>query len=815
MACVLLLGTLGWAAGPALPALAAGIDTVSVCDESHLQSAIANAAAGDTVTFSCSGTIALYNNPGLGEFQISSTLTVDGSGRQVSISGSGTTAAFVVGQNATLTLKNLTFTDGLGETSSACIGCTNFDTGGVITNEGGTVNVVNSTFSGNRYTGIVGGGVILNYLGTLNVTNSTFSGNISGASGGAILNGAGTLNVTNSTFNGNAATNRGAGGGIDNEGGTATISNSTFNDNTATDFALGLGGGVANSGGTMHVTNSTLSGNKAVAGGALANRSGTVTVTNSTISGNSAYQWGSGILTGEMSGIYLAGGGTTTLINTVLANEPITGSLFGYNSGGNCVTNGTLTDGGGNLDDDGTCGVTQVSTSSLKLSSLGNNGGPTETIALQSGSAAIAQAPCLQSTDQRGYIRPVPGKAKCDSGAYESGATPPPTAAKWYSDGTKDPGFLQQAAVATAISEKDCPGLSTATGDFNHDGLADVLVYCPSTGAYQKLYGTPGTGPTFTAQPLQYVNNASGAWTNVQMVAADFNGDSATDILVYRTDNGAYAKWFSDGGVDPGFRVQATAYVGNASGAWTNIRMVAADFNGDRKSDILVYRTDTGAYAKWFSGGTVDAGFTYEPTKYVGNAPSAWTHVQMLSGYFNYDGDTDILVYRTDTGAFAKWFSDGTVDAGFTYEPTQYVGGAPSAWTNVHMITDDFNDDHVTDILVYRPDTGAFQKWYSASSGSSATFTYEPTEYAVFPSGVSGNVQMVAADFNGDVFGDLLVYTDTGAFAKWFSDGKVDPGFTYESLQYAGGAAGAWTNVQMVPIDYNGDGRSDLLVNHT
>ena len=91
------------------------------------------------------------------------------------------------------------------------------------------------------------------------------------------------------------------------------------------------------------------------------------------------------------------------------ANTIIDGS-----SGANCATSngGTITDGGNNLSDDGTCGFSGDNTNALlDPAGLQNNGGPTKTIALQSLSPALDAynnngCGTTIATDQRGILRP-------------------------------------------------------------------------------------------------------------------------------------------------------------------------------------------------------------------------------------------------------------------------------------------------------------------------------------------------------------------------------------------------------------------------
>jgi predicted outer membrane repeat protein len=241
------------------------------------------------------------------------------------------------------------------------------------------------------------------YLNYLTIANG------SAINGGAIYNN-GTLTVSNSTFS--TSNNLGVlsdQGGAIYTNGTLTVTNSTFSGNTARYY----GGGIYNNG-TLTVTNSTFSGNYGGFDGGGIYSDGTLSVTNSIFSGNYSRFGGGGI-----SGTYIP---RAKVKNTILA----------ANAGGNC---GGVKDEGYNISDDATCsfsapGSLNNTDPMLDPNGLQSNGGPTQTIALLTGSPAIDAIPLADCTDQastpnpiitdqRGFPRSDGAETNCDIGAYE------------------------------------------------------------------------------------------------------------------------------------------------------------------------------------------------------------------------------------------------------------------------------------------------------------------------------------------------------------------------------------------------------------
>ena len=256
------------------------------------------------------------------------------------------------------------------------------------------------------------GGAISSY-GVLSLDHVVLSGNYASNRGGALytsgyLDGAGTNYVSSSTFVDNAAL---VGGAIFAEGTTTnlTVTASLFLQNSADPFfdggALSLGAGTR-----AVVENSTFSLNSAAGGSAIV-ADGLVAIVSSTIAGN-----------------VTTGGGGALQIATASATQTLTikNSLLAANGvAGNCgFGEGLVILAGVNLSSDASCSGFSLNSTNPRLSPLADNGGPTSTYALQSGSPALdAVVDCSDTNslplaaDQRGVTRPQ--GAACDIGAFE------------------------------------------------------------------------------------------------------------------------------------------------------------------------------------------------------------------------------------------------------------------------------------------------------------------------------------------------------------------------------------------------------------
>ena len=267
-------------------------------------------------------------------------------------------------------------------------------------------------------------------------------------------------------------------------------------------------------------------------------------------------------------------------------------------------------------------------------------------------------------------------------------------------------------------------------------------------------------------------------------VRADFNGDGKSDIAVWRPSNGV---WY--------ILNQAGGYSA-AQWGMAGDRLVPGDYDGDSKTDYAVVRSDPfNPYAvmnlNWYVLQSTDNLFT--STKW--GRYGVFGGEASLPGDYDGDGKTDLSVFSYDDTGRGK--SDFVSRQSSNGEHLRRQWG----FTGDSKIAADFDGDRKTDYVVfrdaqnYRPDFDLtpLPTWYILQSSNGAV--------KIVHFGQAKD-KLVAADYDGDGKDDVAVWRPSNGYWYWLNsrDGS------FRAVQF--GQDGD----KPVPADYDGDGRTDIGV---
>jgi hypothetical protein len=341
---------------------------------------------------------------------------------------------------------------GLGDVVFDGKGESNFlTTSSASSNVGLTID--NITFQ-NGFTANVdeGSAVYFGSTGSLTVLNSRFTGN---TGYGAIVSPAigTTMQITNSLFTDNGSSNANRGAAVYSYG-DLTITNSTFLRNAGNSYGAVVGSSKMTVNGNLFSQNTSQVYGGAITGRSETGASGAVTISNNTFVGNTAGQYGGALRLDRSASVAnntFVDNTASTQGNALSYTSAPTGlfaNIFASSTGAGAQLDSTtpLTDFAANISTspaDATllptsalvAGQVGATYASIALSALADNGGPTQTMALNAGSIAIdaatpeiraaATAITQPTVDQRGVAR---GNAS-DAGAFEYVAPVAPVAA--------------------------------------------------------------------------------------------------------------------------------------------------------------------------------------------------------------------------------------------------------------------------------------------------------------------------------------------------------------------------------------------------
>ena len=327
-----------------------------------------------------------------------------------------------------------------------------------------------------------------------------------------------------------------------------------------------------------------------------------------------------------------------------------------------------------------------------------------------------------------------------------------------------------KAPVLYSVSTSNSGQTSTsplpiATGDFNNDGKADVVVQLSGTNQLEVFLGK-GDG-TFQAPKTVSVTLPAGYYlASAPIVAADFNQDGNIDLAVVASSSGTCCT--------------NTVYVleGNGAGSFSNPQeiyadtgsrvidgVVVGDFDGDGKPDIAL--TDDGVMQGSYFGTALvvlygSGGFTFDKT--TAYTVSNDGQLIITAGDLNGDGKTDLFgVVRSTTEQIAIFYagSSRTFDSYFMDLPGAYGDPSDPYFPQPlapAMAMADFNGDGRMDLALagYADNSSVPEIVYLLAGANPGEFTVQTSSLENLGS-EPWYSNPVVADENHDTKPDLII----------------------------------------------------------
>lgn len=350
------------------------------------------------------------------------------------------------------------------------------------------------------------------------------------------------------------------------------------------------------------------------------------------------------------------------------------------------------------------------------------------------------------------------------------------------------------------------------------------LTYLSGAGLPVAFSNGDGTFNVPPSSPSVFPNLFAGVRGSAKLLVGDFNGDGITDFALLDYGWAVINVAISDG--KGNFSLKVAQLDGNFllwyTGAWPSTTVIAADFDGDGRTDIALLTPGWTTIPIAFSqaSGNFHVTNCMPRGNFMSWYSSAWASVNVAVGDFDGDGKADIGLFNSNWTTLPIVFSLGdgnfSVSNGFPSSPILTWYSAVSSTTKIFAA--DFNGDGKTDYALINPNWNTIPVAFSNGDGSFSVYNQIPSApFLTWYSWVSGTAAVVAADFNGDGKADFAI-VNPGWNTIPVALADVNGHFTVFN-QIPGGPfldwyLGASSTATLILADLDGDGKTDLaLVN--
>jgi len=195
--------------------------------------------------------------------------------------------------------------------------------------------------------------------------------------------------------------------------------------------------------------------------------------------------------------------------------------------------------------------------------------------------------------------------------------------------------------VADPACASTPPPSAMARTDFDGDSRTDVAIWRPTTGQWWIRRSSDSVA----------VSIALGSSTDIP-VPGDYDGDGTTDAAIWRPSTG---QWWIQRSLD-------SAVVSIALGSSTDIP-VPGDYDGDGTTDAAIWRASAG---QWWIRRSLDSAVVSIPWGSLTDTP--------VPGDYDGDGTTDAAIWRASAG---QWWILRSSDSAVVSSPWGSVGDIP------------------------------------------------------------------------------------------------------------------------------------------